>query len=855
MSDSALPVETCLDELKQHLRERDEALLQAPPGAGKTTIVPLALLDEPWLAGRKILMLQPRRIATRTAAHRMADLLGEKPGQTVGYRMRLETRVGPNTRIEIITEGILTRMLQQDPSLEEIGLVIFDEFHERHLDSDLALSLCLKGRALFRDDAANSEDRLKILVMSATLDTHGVAQLLNDAPVVDSAGRLYPVDIVYGRARKADDRIVDRVCATIKQALAENPDSSLLVFLPGQGEIHRCFDALTDWLRAENLFDVLLRPLYGNLTIAEQQKAISPLSGKEAGQRKIVLATNIAETSLTIEGVDVVVDSGLARVARFAPATGMTGLHTQRISQASSAQRAGRAGRLRPGKCYRLWSETQQNQLARHDSPEILQADLAPLALTLLEWGVDEPGELSWLDPPPQGHWQQALALLESLGALDTRDGKPVLNEHGRAMASLPLHPRLAHLLLRGAENGLGEAASLLASHLSDRDPLSDSDPDLGSRLEMLTGSAPCPAQYRGWLNRTQQLAKQLQQKVTALKSKPPRIQTLIPAKQVPGFLLACAYPDRIARRRHSGAYQLANGRSANFANAHYLGKQRWLAIAEVGGISGGQGDRIRSAAVLDESLFESALSDQVHEETVAHWDRKTGRFVAETRTRIGALVLQSKPLDTVPVEARRASLIDMLRDEGLEILPWKSQQHQWCARVCLLREVDAEGSWPDVSMEGLSNSLESWLGPWLDSVNSLTDLKKLDLQAILDALLPWDRQQELNRLAPLRLTVPSGSAMAIDYTQSPPVLAVKLQEMFGCEETPTIADGRVELLVHLLSPAGRPLQITQDLAGFWRSSYQDVKKDMKGRYPKHPWPDDPLSAAPTRHTRRKQRD
>ncbi len=831
--------------MKQQLAERDEVLLQAPPGAGKTTLVPLALRDEPWLAGRKILMLEPRRIATRAAAHRMASLLNESPGQTVGYRMRLESKIGKQTRIEIITEGILTRMLQQDPGLDDVGLVIFDEFHERNLDSDLALALCLAGRALFRGGVG-----LKILIMSATLDADLIAPLLNDAPVVHSAGRQYPVDIIHGRARKADDRVAERMVATIQQALADNPAGSLLAFLPGQGEIRRVEEALAEWLHARGISDVHLRPLYGGLPFDAQQAAIAPLSGKNANDRKVVLATNIAETSLTIEGVDVVVDSGLAREARFDPATGMTGLHTVRISDASSAQRAGRAGRLRAGKCYRLWSAEQQKQLARQRTPEILQADLAPLALQLLEWGVDDPGELTWLDPPPAGHWQQALDLLDSLGALESKNGSRILGKHGRAMASLAVHPRLAHLLLRGAESGFVEPASLLASLLSERDPLADANPDLGDRLDVLAGDSPCPPQRRRWRDRTRQLARRLEQQLARLEPKPPKVRPLIRDDQAPGFLVACAYPDRIARRRHSGGYQLANGRGASLAGAHYLGKQRWLAVAEVGGLAGGKSDTIRSAAALDASLFDTALADLVRDRTVAEWDGKSGRFVAEARRMVGALILQKRSLDEVPADARREALIRFLRDKDLKPLPWKPEHHQWCGRVGLLREVDRAQAWPDVSHEGLLATLDTWLGPWLDNVNTRQDFKSLDLGKILRALLPWNLQQRLDELAPTRLRVPSSSQIAIDYTQSPPVLAVKLQEMFGCEQNPTVAGGRVALLVHLLSPAGRPLQITQDLAGFWRTSYHDVKKEMRGRYPKHPWPDDPLTATATRKTK-----
>ena len=825
-------------------------VLQAPPGAGKTTLVPLALMREPWLADQKILMLEPRRIATRSAAYRMASLIDESPGQTVGYRMRLETKVGRNTRIEVISEGILTRMLQQDPSLEDVGLVIFDEFHERSLDSDLALALCLKGRALFRSEVGDKDHRLKILIMSATLDSEKIASMLGDAPVVKSEGKAYPVDIIYGSARKPRERVVERMVATVKQALEDNPNSSLLAFLPGQGEIHRVTDALSDWLLDKKIKAVHLCPLYGNLSIEDQQQAISPLTGKQSNDQKVVLATNIAETSLTIEGVDVVVDSGLAREARFDPATGMTGLHTVKISSASSVQRAGRAGRLRPGKCYRLWSSEQQKQLATHTAAEILQADLAPLALQLLHWGVGNSAELSWLDPPPNGSWQQAIDLLESLGAITRNQTALGLSSHGLAMTSLPVHPRLAHLLIRGAEAGCIKPASLLASLLSDRDPISQDNPDISHRLDILAGDLQCPPRHRGWLSRTRQLAARFEQQL--LKIKLDKYSTGdLPGRDQPGYLLACAYPDRVARRRHSGGYQLANGRSANLTGEHYLGKNRWLAVAEVSAIVGGKGDIIRSAAGLDEGLFASHLEDFVVAETIAEWDRKTDRFVAEQQQKIGALVLHRKTLDKVPAVARQQALIRHLQSEDLRPLPWTADHHQWCARVLLLRANDKHADWPDVSHEALLATLDDWLAPYLDKVNSLQDFKRLELQEILDALLPWDKHQKLIQLAPLRLKVPSGSSIAIDYRVSPPVLAVKLQEMFGCEQTPTVVGGKVSLLVHLLSPAGRPLQITQDLAGFWRSSYHDVKKEMKGRYPKHPWPEDPLVALATGKTRK----
>jgi ATP-dependent helicase HrpB len=651
----------------------------------------------------------------------MANLLHESAGQTIGYRMRLETKVSKQTTVEVITEGILTRMLQQDPSLDEVGLVIFDEFHERSLDSDLALSLCLKGRDLFRDDHDQNQDPLKILVMSATLDSHATSALLGGAPVVKSEGRAYPVDIIYGQASKPKERVTDRMVATIKQALNENPNSSVLAFLPGQGEIRRVADDLSDWIFDRKLPGIHLHPLYGNLSIEEQQQAIAPLSGQQSNDQKVVLATNIAETSLTIDGVDIVVDCGLVREAKFNPSIGMSGLHTVKISKASSVQRAGRAGRLRPGKCYRLWSADQQGQLAAHSSAEILNADLAPLALQLLQWGVDDPAELSWIDPPPKGLWQQAIDLLRSLGAIKRETNGWILTEHGQAMTSLPSHPRLAHLLLCGSAIGFIKPAALLASLLSDRDPFSRDNADISTRLDLLNDKSPCPPIHKGWLQRTRQLAHQFEQQTSKVK-RPSKITHLITAEQLPGYLLACAYPDRIARRRHSGGYQLANGRSANLIGHHHLANNRWLAIAEVSSQQGGKGDIIRSAVKLDESLFDSALSNAVQLETIAEWDKKTNRFVSEEQKKIGALILLRTRLGTVSIQAKNVALIQHIRKQGLSLLPWTPELQQWCARVSLVRSTEGanldNGDWPDVSQEGLLATLEDWLAPYLNDVN-----------------------------------------------------------------------------------------------------------------------------------------
>jgi len=806
-----LPIAEVLDALAAALAEGDEAVLEAPPGAGKTTVVPLALLGCDWLGTQKILMLEPRRMAARAAATRMAELLGEKPGETVGYRVRLETRVSAATRIEVITEGILTRMLQSDPALEGVGLVIFDEFHERSLDSDLGLALALQGRELFRDGAP-----LKLLVMSATLDGAAVASLLGDAPVLSSAGRQFPVEVHYGKPWQPRQSVVEPVVAALRQVMARPETGSVLVFLPGQAEIHRVADALDNHpptpMGSEG--GVIIAPLYGGLSLEEQQRAIAPAP---AGSRKIVLATNIAETSLTIDGITTVVDSGLAREPAYDPGTGMTRLQTRRISQDSATQRMGRAGRLGPGYCYRLWSEEQQTQLVAHGTPEILQADLTPLALQLLAWGVSDPAELHWLDAPPTGPWAQALDLLQRFGAATrTDEGSWRITADGEQMARLPLHPRLAHMLVCAARWDALDSACELAARVTERG------------------------------GRAREQAKQFKRLCRDL----PRGS----AQSVDeGTLLATAYPDRIAKRRQArgNSYQLSNGRSAALDPADPLCNAQWLVVSELGGRVGQSEDRIYHAVALDPAVFDGQLADLVAAVDEADWDEHAGRFVAHRQRRVGALVLSSEDRKSVSAEIREAAILALVRRRGLDLLPWSDELRQWRARVQLLH--DTLGSpWPDLADAALLSSLEQWLAPYLTGVTTLGDLARLDMAAILQALLPWPLPRELDELAPRSIEVPSGSNIRIDYTQAPPVLAVKLQEMFGCESTPCVAGGRVPLLIHLLSPARRPLQVTQDLASFWRNGYESVRKEMKGRYPRHPWPDDPLKALPTAKTKRR---
>ena len=829
----SLPIDEVLPALREALAARHEAVLEAPPGAGKTTRVPLALLDEPWLAGQTILMLEPRRLAARAAAERLASELGEKVGETVGYRIRLDSRVGPNTRIEVVTEGILTRRLQDDPALEGVGLLIFDEFHERSLDADLALALSLNGRELFREDQP-----LKILLMSATLEGERLAGLLDDAPILRSEGRMYPVAMRWGRPFQAGEFIEPRLVQTILEALNDEA-GSVLVFLPGQAEIRRVHQQLADALGDSS--QVLLCPLHGELDLGAQRAAIEPAP---AGKRKVVLATNIAETSLTIDGVRVVIAAGLARVPRFDPGSGMTRLDTQRISRASATQRAGRAGRLEPGVCYRLWSQDQHEQLAAYASAEILSADLASLALQLGRWGVT-PGQLVWLDIPPAAAYAQAQDLLQRLGALDGE----TLTRHGQAMAELPAHPRIGHLLLRGQDLGLADMACDVAALLGERDILRGAGADLHSRLVLLSGAERAARGAQGGVQRARQLARQyrgyLRGKATQAVSDPEHPRWL-------GALLALAYPDRVAQQRRAGGaeYRLANGRAALFAEADSLMKQAWLVIADLGSRQGQREERIYLATDFDPALFDSVLCEQVRVVDQLDWDEREGVLRAERQRKVGELILSREPLTGLDESARSQALVNLVRRKGLELLPWTPELRQWQARVALLRQLDlagkGESEWPDVSDAALLKSLEHWLMPYLGKVSRLSHFSNLDLSSIVHNLLPWPLPQRLDEQAPHHLSVPSGSSIRLDYSEQPPILAVRLQELFGLSDTPRIAGGRQVVKLHLLSPARRPVQVTQDLANFWRSTYVEVKKDLKGRYPKHYWPDDPLVAEAT---------
>ncbi|MGA9031193.1 MAG: ATP-dependent helicase HrpB [Sulfuricaulis sp.] len=840
MSQEQLPIDGILPQLRQTLAVNHAVVLQAPPGAGKTTHVPLALLDEAWLGGRSILMLEPRRLAARAACARMAQLRSETAGETIGYRIRFDSNVTAKTRIEVLTEGILTRRLQTDPELKNVGLVIFDEFHERHLHADLALALCLDSQRALRED-------MKILVMSATLDGESISKLLDDAPIVTSEGRRYPVDIRY-LPRDPSGPLPPLVCDAVRTAL-ENNAGDVLVFLPGAWEIRRT----QELLEAKVAANVDVHPLYGDLPWEIQDRAIQP----SAGRRKIVLTTPIAETSLTIEGVRVVVDSGFARVPQFDPRSGLTRLTTVRISRASSEQRAGRAGRLAPGVCYRLWSETTQRGLVPQSLPEIRGADLASLALELAAWGAREARALAWLDPPPEASFSQARELLTELDALDSTG---LITKAGRAMARLPLHPRLSHMLFAAERLGLEALACDVASLLSERDILSGEarrSTDFTQRLEALWAfrlhgrqGAQSHHADAGACARVNQAAQQYRRMQSLSEPVSPTDAASA------GLLLALAYPDRVALARAPGEtrYLLASGRGARLPDAEIRLRQPCIVAANLD--AGETEGLIYSAAPLDVYVLRKQLATHLRTEDVVRWDGQQQSVVARREERFGALVLDSKPLTDADANQMRAAMLDGIRRLGIEALPWTRETREWQARVLSLRHWLPAGNWPDVSNEALRDTQDDWLGPYLDGVTRRDHLTRLDLSAILKNLLDWEQGRRLEEEAPTHLEVPSGSSVRLEYIPGEsPVLKVKLQEMFGLADTPRVAGGKVPVTLHLLSPAQRPIQVTQDLRGFWERTYPEVKKELKGRYPRHPWPDDPWSATPTRRaTRRTQR-
>ncbi|HFK4064459.1 TPA: ATP-dependent helicase HrpB [Kluyvera ascorbata] len=806
---SLLPVASILPQLLHALQQSPQVLLNAPTGAGKSTWLPLQILRDGGINGR-ILLLEPRRLAARNVAQRLAELLGEKPGETVGYRMRAETCVGPATQLEVVTEGILTRMIQHDPELSGVGLVILDEFHERSLQADLALALLLDVQQGLRDD-------LKLLIMSATLDNDKLQRLLPDAPVVISEGRAFAVDRRY-QSLPAHQRF-DEAVAIATAELLRNESGSLLLFLPGVGEIQRVQNHLAERVAD----DVLLCPLYGALPLSEQRRAILPAP---QGKRKVVLATNIAETSLTIEGIRLVVDSAQERVARFDVRSGLTRLITQRVSQASMTQRAGRAGRLEPGVCVHLLAKDQAERATAQSEAEILQSDLSSLQLELLQWGCNDPSQLSWLDTPPAVNLAAARRLLTQLGALaDER-----LTAKGQKMAALGNDPRLAAMLVAADSDDEVATAARLAAILEE--PPRGGSGDLMQAFTRSQGS---------WQQRSQQLCKRLKRRAGQPDS------DAIPA------LLAQGFPDRIARRRgQEGRYQLANGMGAMLDADDALNRHEWLIAPLLLQGNASPDARILQACALDIDALVARCPQLIQQSDTIEWDDTQGTLKALRRSQIGQLTLSVRPLAKPSEEELHRAMLTGIREKGLSVLNWTNEAEQLRLRLQCAARWLPEDAWPAVDDASLLAALESWLLPHMSGVHSLRGLKSLDIHQALLEWLPWSLRQRLVSLLPTHYTVPTGSRIAIRYDdENPPALAVRMQEMFGEASTPTIAEGRVALVLELLSPAQRPLQITRDLSAFWQGAYREVQKEMKGRYPKHVWPDDPANTAPTRRTKK----
>ncbi|PLT46095.1 ATP-dependent helicase HrpB [Paenibacillus sp. FSL W8-1187] len=876
-----LPVDEILPGLLDALETQGRAVLVAQPGAGKTTRVPLALLGAGWLGGRKVLMLEPRRLAARSAAAYMARQLGEEPGGTVGYRVRLDTKVGPRTRVEVVTEGILTRLLQEDPALEAYGAVLFDEFHERHLHSDLGLALCLQSAALLRED-------LRLVVMSATLDAGRVAELLGGAPVLASEGRQYPVETRH-RPRPAGSRLEQAAAAAALEALREQ-EGDVLVFLPGIADIRRTESELR---RVGLPAGVDARQLHGGMPLQAQDEAVAACA---PGRRKIVLATSIAESSLTVAGVRAVVDAGLMRVPRFSPRTGMTRLETVPVSQASADQRRGRAGRTAPGRCWRLWSEEAHRLLPAYGTPELLEADLAPLALELAAWGTADPAELDWLDAPPSGAYEQACSLLERLGAL-TAERR--ITPHGRRMAALGGHPRLAHMALEAERLGWSEAACELAALLGERDLLrGERSADLRLRVEALraagrgggsggdpalaAAAARIAAEARQWRRSLEAMrrdgsAAERRAAASAPGADRRRAAPAAGTERTPGgeagrtageasprgssmpsaargaeqpdigLLLALAYPDRIAQRRPDGRYVLAIGRGAALANVQPISSSAYLVAADLD--DAGTESRIDLAAPVELAALEALLPELFEPEQTVEWDAAAQAVRSRRQTRLGAIVVREAQLDRPDPERVTAALLQGIRSEGLRLLPWTRQTRQLQARMQLMHAVRPD--WPDASDEVLLATLEDWLAPHAAGIRSASGLQKLPLAEALDSRLGWERRRQLDSYAPTHLTVPSGSRVPVDYSDpQAPFLAVRLQELFGMKETPRVGGGRLPVVLHLLSPAQRPVQVTRDLESFWSTTYFEVRKELKVRYPKHYWPENPLEAQATSRVR-----
>jgi ATP-dependent helicase HrpB len=829
-----LPITGSLDDIRTALSNAGAVVVHAPPGAGKTTIVPPALLDETWLGSNRIVMLEPRRLAARAAAQRMAALRNEPVGRTIGYRTRIDTRVSADTRIEVVTEGVLTRMLQNDPTLDGYGLVIFDEFHERSLQGDTGLALTLHTRQLVRPD-------LRVAVMSATLDGTAVARLLDNAPIATSLGREFSVETRHRAPPRASRSVLGFdpafVVGAIRAALHDAPEGDVLVFLPGAPEINRVERLLAE----EHLRDVIVIPLHGSLQPGQQDRAIAPA---DPGTRKVVLATSIAETSLTIDGVRVVIDSGLARRSRFSPRTGMSRLETLRVSRAAADQRRGRAGRTAPGICYRLWSEEEDSTLQAFAPPEIMEGDLAPLALDLAVAGVNA-GELSWIDPPPQAAFSQATELLRQLEAIDDR-GRAT--PHGQAMAKFGMHPRLAHMILRASAQGLGQLACDIAAIVGERDPLRGLRDTVGTDLRTRVDALRRPRDFPGAdVGAVKRAVEQSRRSLSRLSRKQDEAAH---EPDAVGRVLALAYPERVAKRRPGPLprYLLRNGTGARLPEGDGLGQSAFIVIAESDGKA--PESRVWLSAPLEAADLEADFGGQVVDQQDVEWSAEGVR--AWSVRRLGAIELSRVPLRDPDPEIVAEAVSDAIRRQGLDVLRWSESAQKLRQRLCFLHAHDP--GWPDVSDAALTDALLTGLHDALGRLRTGTELRNLDVTGALLALLDWGQRKRLEDLAPTHFEAPTGSRLPIDYSDPrSPKVSVRLQEMFGTAETPTMLGGRVALTLYLLSPAHRPVQVTRDLAGFWRTSYYDVRKDMRARYPKHSWPDDPLAAAPTRRARRRE--
>ncbi len=835
-----LPINDVLPQLKDNLIRNNSAVLIAEPGAGKTTRVPLALLDEPWLEGKKIIMLEPRRLAARSAAHFMAAQLGERVGETVGYRVRMDSKVGKTTRIEVVTEGILTRMLQHNQELSDVGILIFDEFHERNIHGDLGLALALESQAMLRED-------LRILVMSATMDAASAAALLHDAPIIHCVGRQFPVDMVYV-PNQAHVSLEKSMSSVIRQALTSH-EGNLLAFLPGVGEIRKVKRELEMMSLPD---ETVIRTLYGQLTLSDQTEAIRI---EPDGRRKIVLATSIAETSLTMEGVRIVVDSGLMRTQVLSSRSGMSHLTTVKVSKASADQRRGRAGRTESGTCYRLWSQQEQDSLQIANTPEIMSSDLSSLALEIAAWGIQDPKELRWIDTPSEMAFGQAIDLLQRLGAVDHR-GR--ITSHGRQMANIGMHPRMAHMILKAIPLQCGEIACRLAALLQERDIFKGNrafnNSDISTRIDQLIlwenqgmPNIDDPSLDVAAMHRIIQETRK--SKIQSNLNMPERSNE---RTDWCGILLSFAYPDRIGQGRGDGRFLLASGRGVEMSLIQPLSRSAYIVAAAVD--DRGTEGRLLLAASLSESSLYRYQQDLIQEKDIILWDRELQGVKARRRWLLGALLLQEKTYPKPPEEEVANALLEGIRVEGLQLLPWNKGSIQLRQRLLFMYFI-TPSDWPEVTDVALLATMQDWLLPSIYGMKNRNDLQRLQMANIIEQnLLTWDQRRELDTKAPTHMTVPSGSRIWIDYSNADqPSVAVKLQEMFGLQETPRIGGGRVPLTLHLLSPAQRPVQVTSDLASFWQGAYFEVKKDLKGRYPKHYWPEKPLEAIPTRRTRPQQ--